>query len=263
MIFRMCGICVAEYRVRSPPYGCGTAATARGSIAMGISRCCTYCSLDGERRSGERLVDLALVALDLEVPRVALVGAELLVDDDAIAERVVEVDDRLERLVGHVDCLDRVARRCVAGGQHACHAVARVRGHGDGEGVVRGVLHVGGHRPRARHGPGPQRGEVRAAVRGDHAGHRGSARQVDASDSGVRVRAAQQREVQRARDVEVVGVLGLAGEQCRVFAAQQPLTHDGGGPFFGDGHDHSFEIGNRRSRCQLPAAQASTACTML
>ena len=41
MTFRMCGTCVAEYSVMSPPNGCGTAATARGSIAIGISRCWT------------------------------------------------------------------------------------------------------------------------------------------------------------------------------------------------------------------------------
>ena len=38
---RMCGICVAEYSVMSPPNGCGTATTARASIAIGSSRCCT------------------------------------------------------------------------------------------------------------------------------------------------------------------------------------------------------------------------------
>jgi len=39
--FKMWGTCVEEYSVMSPPKGCGTAATARGSIAIGMSRCCT------------------------------------------------------------------------------------------------------------------------------------------------------------------------------------------------------------------------------
>ncbi len=39
------GICVEVYSVRSPPNGCGMATTARGSIAIGISRCWTYRSL--------------------------------------------------------------------------------------------------------------------------------------------------------------------------------------------------------------------------
>ena len=41
MILRMCGICVAEYSVMSPPNGCGTATTARASIAIGSRRCWT------------------------------------------------------------------------------------------------------------------------------------------------------------------------------------------------------------------------------
>ncbi len=39
--FKMWGTWVVEYRVRSPPKGWGTAQTARGSMAMGISLCCT------------------------------------------------------------------------------------------------------------------------------------------------------------------------------------------------------------------------------
>ena len=41
MILRMWGICVADHTVTSPPWGCGTTATPRGSMAAGISRCWT------------------------------------------------------------------------------------------------------------------------------------------------------------------------------------------------------------------------------
>ena len=38
---RMCGICVDDHTVTSPPWGCGTTATPRGSMAIGIRRCWT------------------------------------------------------------------------------------------------------------------------------------------------------------------------------------------------------------------------------
>ena len=40
-ILRKCGTWVAEYIVKSPPNGAGTTITARGSIAIAMSRCCT------------------------------------------------------------------------------------------------------------------------------------------------------------------------------------------------------------------------------
>ena len=61
---------------------------------------------------GEGGVDRGLVGDEL--PRVALVGAEGVVDHDAVGQRVVEVDDRLERLVAHVDGADGVGRRVAA-----------------------------------------------------------------------------------------------------------------------------------------------------
>jgi hypothetical protein len=68
------------------------------------------------------------VVLDLEVPLVALVGAELVVDDHAVAERILEVDHGGERLVLHVDELDGVASGGVAGGEHHGNGVAHVGG---------------------------------------------------------------------------------------------------------------------------------------
>ena len=41
MMLRMCGICVVEHGVMSPPKGWGTAAAARGSIAIWMRRCWT------------------------------------------------------------------------------------------------------------------------------------------------------------------------------------------------------------------------------
>ena len=50
--------------------------------------------LDGVGGGGEGGVDLALGALDLERPGVAAVGAEVVVDDDAVGQGVLEIDDR-------------------------------------------------------------------------------------------------------------------------------------------------------------------------
>ena len=184
---------------------------------------------------GERLVDGTLVVLDQQVPRVAGVGAELVVDHDPVGQRVLEVDHGFERLVLHVDRFERVASGGLAVGEHARHAVSRVARLRRGERVVRRVLHVVGDRPRARHRSAPLIGQVGSGVRRPDAGHGQRARDVDGGDAGVGVRAAQHGEVQGAGDLDVVRELGFAGEERRVFAPQQPLA-DHSGPFLRGRH---------------------------
>ena len=65
-------------------------------------------------------------------------------------------------------------------------------------------------------------GEVGAAVGGDDAGQLERGRHVDADDLGVRHRAAQDGHVQQARQRDVVGPVGLAGDQLGVLLAARP-----------------------------------------
>ena len=168
----MCGTCVAEYNDHVAAVRLRHCCDCPGLHRHWDQALLHILLIDGVGRRGERLVDLAVVAFDLQVPRVALVGAELIVDHHSIAERVVEVDDCFERLVRDVDRLDCIAGRGVAGGQHARHAVARIRGLGHGQWIVRRIFHVGRDRPGAGHRTGPQRCEIGAAVGGNHPRHR-------------------------------------------------------------------------------------------
>ena len=106
--------------------------------------------LDGVRGGGERGVDRLLA--DLELPGVRLVRTGVVVDDHAVGQRVFEADHGFERLVLDVDGAERVLGFGLAPGQHHGHGVAHVAGLRHGHRVVRRVLHVGRHRPRAGHG---------------------------------------------------------------------------------------------------------------
>ena len=109
--------------------------------------------LDGDVRLGEELVD---VLAALERPRVAVVRAELLVDERrAVGHRGLDVGDRRERLVVDLDQLRGVLRERAALGDDDGHAVARVARDGRREREVRRVVDVVGHWPRHRQRRGP------------------------------------------------------------------------------------------------------------
>ncbi len=109
--------------------------------------------LDGDVRLGEELVD---VLAALERPRVAVVRAELLVDERrAVGHRGLDVGDRRERLVVDLDQLRGVLRERAAPGDDDGHAVARVARDGRREREVRRVVDVVGHWPRHRQRRGP------------------------------------------------------------------------------------------------------------
>ena len=147
---------------------------------------------DGQAGSGlhehrhEPLLDVALlhhvrgvrerrldrVVVEAQLPAVRRVGAEVLVDQDLVAERVLQVDHRGERLVVDVHGVERVARLRLGAGEDRGHAVADVVHRGDRQRVVRRVLHVLGDRPGARHRVRPELFELGAGEHVDHAGHR-------------------------------------------------------------------------------------------
>ena len=92
-------------------------------------------------------------------------------DDDAVGQRVLEVDDGLERVVVDVDGVDGVGGRVPRVGHDDGDDVADVAGLVDGDREVLRVLHVLGDRPGARHRRGPRVAQVGAGE------HRGDARQ--------------------------------------------------------------------------------------
>ena len=67
----------------------------------------------------------------------------------------------------------------------------------------------------------------------------------------MRVGAAQNGEEEGARYGQIVGELGLAREQCRIFTPQHGRADDGRRAFFGDAH-HVTQPGFGRSRRRGP-----------
>ena len=193
---------------------------------------------DGVRGAIERLLDGAVGLLDEQVPGVRRVRAEFGMHQHPIGQRVLEVGDGLERVVGDVDRLDRVVGDRIAVGQHDRHAVTDEVDRVGGDRVVRRVQHVLGDRPRARHGGRPEIAEIGAGVHRTHAGHRRRGGGVDRHDAGVGVRAAQHGHVERAGHLHVVGEHRFAGQQDRIFLAEESAAdHPGcGRRIFGDGH---------------------------
>ena len=108
------------------------------------------------------------------------------------------------------------------------HGLADVADLVDRHRRVRRDEDVRRHRPRARQAA-LLGGEVGAGEGGDHAGLVERAADVDPGDLRVRVRAAQEGHVQHAGQLDVVGPVGLAGDQLGVFLAQPGPADLGGG----------------------------------
>ena len=82
------------------------------------------------------------------------------------------------------------------------------------------VFHVGRDGPGTRHRRSPQPGEIGSAVDRDDPREGTGGNEINREDIGVGVWAAGDSKVQGAGDVQVVGVLALAGQQRWVFATQ-------------------------------------------
>ena len=70
--------------------------------------------------------------------------------------------------------------------------------------------------------------DVSAGVHGEHAGRRLGGVGVDAGDTGVGVGASQDGRVDHARQLDVVGVGGLAGDQARVLPTPDAGSENAG-----------------------------------
>src|SRR5262245_1259755 len=69
--------------------------------------------------------------------------------------------------------------------------------------------------------------KLRAGPDGDSTRHRERGRRIDANDAGVRVRAAHEYDVQRARYLDVADVAAFPGEETLVLGSQQRLADHG------------------------------------
>ena len=241
---RMCGIWVADHIVICSPVGSTT--TERGSMNAGISRCWRYSR--SMTMPSVRAFSIASSTLPpvpglggVELPEGRLVGAEVGVGQDPPLSRglrgLLEVQRGRQLVVLDVDEL---------GGVPGLRGAARDH-HGDGlagEGdPVRGQRRVGGGDLVGRDRPGVDArplglGEVGTGEHRDDVGRLLRRAGVDADDLRVGERAAHHREVQHARQLDVVGPAGAAGDQALVLLAPAvaPDLLRLGGAFLGGGH---------------------------
>ena len=174
----------------------------------------------GRGRPGEQLVDLAGV----ELPRVAAVRAELVVDERrAVGERGFRVDDRVERLVVDGDELGRVLRRCARVGNDDSDRVALVARLVGRERAVHRRGRVLGREPGGRKRSLPVVREVGSGEHRDDAFGRSGLRRVDALDGRVRVRAADDGHVDRPRKRHVVDEGAPSRQELAVLLARDAL----------------------------------------
>ena len=183
---------------------------------------------------GDRLV--VVRARTREVEQEALVGALVAVHQGrALLEGLLHVDHGGQLVVLDHDRLERVRGGVAVPGDDDGHAVAGVLDLVDRQRGVHRRDHVGRDRPGAGHRGPHHVGEVAPAVGGDDAGHLQGRRHVDREDLGVRHRAAQHGHVQQARQGDVVGPVGLAGQEFGVLLATAPATQFAAGVRRGEG----------------------------
>ena len=138
-------------------------------------------------------------------------------------QRGFHIHDRIQRLVLHVDGLEGVRRMLGVRGENNRDAVAHLTHLAFGEG--REVRHddVIGDRPHAGNGT-IQVTEFVCAVRGHDIGLLESTRDIEFGDVRVSERAAQDRHVQRPRQLDVVGPVGPTVEEFGVLLALDGAT---------------------------------------
>ncbi len=159
-------------------------------------------------------------------PLVALVGAEVRVDEIAALVGLLQVHDHRQRLVLDGDELRGVDDGVAIGADHQRDGVTDVMDLVLGQRPVRRVLDLD---PRRDPGHRQRRLEIEVVADEDRvdAGVGLRLRHVDRRDLRVRLGRADERRPQLARDVDVVDVAGAAHDQPRVFLALERPAHPG------------------------------------
>ena len=138
------------------------------------------------------------------------------------------VDDARQHVVAHVDRFQRIARRLPRFRDDGGNGFADEANGVDGERLSRrsgrgravGTAKVGGGRQRLHAGAD----QVRPGHDGDDARHRGRGLRVDAENSRVRIRRAQEHEMRLPRQVVIVDELPCPREQALVLDAANGLA---------------------------------------
>jgi hypothetical protein len=147
---------------------------------------------------------------------VAGCARDVVADDRRVGvQRAAGVGHRGQRLVFHVDQLERVPGRVVVLGHHERHLLALEPDLADGQHGL----------PVSGQGRHPGQVAVLERLAGDDRLDLGvglGRDRVDGDDPGVRVGAAQHRAVEHAGQVHVVHVGALAADEPLVFLAQHP-----------------------------------------
>ena len=175
-------------------------------------------ALDHHGRVAEGRVQVALGEDEVEalVARLVHLGRRVL-------QRRPHVEHRRKLLVVDFDGGQRVGRGVAVAGHDAGHGLADVAHLVHRHRRVRRDHDVRGDRPGAGQAA-LLGGEVRAGVGGDHPRLVPGRADVHRGDPGVRVRAAEERDVQHPGQRDVVGPVGLAGDEALVFLAQARLA---------------------------------------
>ena len=159
-------------------------------------------------------------ASQVGLARLSLLSLLVVPDQRRIGiERLAGVDDRRQRVVLHVDQLQRIARRVLVGGDHERDLL-----------TLEADLVTGQHRLGVigdrRHPGQPQRLQV---LGGDHRRDLGVGerlRGVDREDPGVGVRAPQHGPVNHPGQPDVIQVGALAADEARVLLALESTEAD-------------------------------------
>ena len=158
------------------------------------------------------------------------VVTELLVDEGRPGlHRGLGIDHRLERLVLDLDQLGAILGDVAAVGEHRRHRLADVADLADGHARPLALLEHGRREDllAERQTHGLERG--RDVLAGEDAAHAGQPERragVDAGDPGVRVRTADEGDVQGSRQPDVIHVLRLPAQEAWVFHPLDGCTHE-------------------------------------
>ena len=121
-----------------------------------------------------------------------------------------------QRLVLHLNQIQRVACNVAGFRHHSCHPVAYMPHAVRRQRMAVRRLLVG-HGPAHGQWPAAAFNQVFAGVYAKHTGQRQRARGVDAFNNGMRMRAALYSQMRHARQLQVAGIGSLSAQKARVF----------------------------------------------
>jgi len=147
-----------------------------------------------------------------------LIGASLFVEDAAIGERLLGVDDRFERFVLDLDQLSGIVGEGRRFGDDGGYRFSLITDLVDSHRVIANLLGMLGsdfdERLRVV-------GHFLSRDRADHAGKSCSGGSIDADDPRMCVGRAHEAEVEHFAELDVVGKFAAAAQEAVFFLARQ------------------------------------------